>query len=424
MNATSRSAEAGHAIKIDRCRSCASNDMRVVYDLGELVSCGIFPRIGEKDPPALPLQLVQCGQCSLVQLAHNFPQDDLFRHSYGYRSGLNEAMIAHLSGIVSEICGRVALKAGDIILDIGSNDGTTLSRYTVPGLVRIGIDPTIDMFRKYYQPGIKAVADFFTAAKFHSVFPNGKAKVVTSIAMFYDLPDPNAFVRDIASVLAEDGIWVLEQSYLPTMIDRQSFDTICHEHLEYYGLRQIVDLMKNNGLRVVDAQLNEANGGSFRVTGCHAAAAYTSNTAAINALLEREEREGYAGPAPIERLRKSVEGVKARVVSFLTEAKATGKLVHGYGASTKGNTLLQYFGITADLLPAIADRNPTKFGCRTPGTNIPIISEEESRAQNPVYYFVLPWHFREGFIARENAFLKRGGGLVFPLPQFEIVRAP
>lgn len=412
------------ASRIGRCRSCSSENLRVLLDLGNLVSCGIFPKADEPDPPALPLTLVQCGACSLVQLAHNFKQDNLFRHNYGYRSGLNEAMISHLAGIVTEICSRIELRAGDVILDIGSNDGTTLGRYTLPGLRKIGIDPTIDIFRQYYQPDIQTVADFFSAKNFRKLVPDAKARVVTSIAMYYDLPDPNAFARDIADILAPDGIWVLEQSYLPSMIERMSFDTICHEHLEYYGLRQIVEIMRRAGLRVIDTALNDANGGSFRVTVCHAQAPYAANDAAIAAWLEREDREGYRGDAPFVRLKAGIEDVKARVISFLTEARRAGQLVHGYGASTKGNTLLQYFGLGPDLIPAIADRNPGKYGCRTPGTNIPIISEAESRAQNPAYYFVLPWHFRDGFIQREQDFLARGGGLVFPLPTFDIVRKP
>jgi hypothetical protein len=388
-----------------------------------MVSCGIFSRPDEPKPAALPLELAQCARCSLVQLGHDFKQDDLFRQAYGYRSGLNEAMISHLTGIVAEIRNRVPLRSGDIVLDIGSNDGTTLGRYDVPGLIRIGIDPTIEVFRQYYQPGIITITDFFTAGKFRSAIPGAKAKVVTSIAMFYDLPDPNVFAGNVAEILAEDGIWVLEQSYLPTMIERLSFDTICHEHLEYYGLRQIADIMNRNGLRIVDAQLNDANGGSFRVTVCRQNASYVSNTPAIDALLDKELHDGYLGAAPIERLQKGIQEIKAQVISFLVKAKESGELVHGYGASTKGNTLLQYFGITPDLLPVIAERNPTKFGCLTPGTNIPIISEAESRAQKPDFYFVLPWHFRENFIKREQAFLDQGGGMIFPLPKFEIVRA-
>jgi len=369
----------------------------------------------------MPLEVTQCTSCNLVQLRHDFHQNDLFRHSYGYRSGINEAMRAHLLGVVASIGRRVSLREGDIVLDIGSNDGTTLSFYQSPKVVRAGIDPTIDNFKQYYDPEILTLADFFTHESFRKLIPSGKARVVTSIAMFYDLPNPNTFVDDIRKVLADDGIWVVEQSYLPTMVETSSFDTICHEHLEYYGLGQIVRLVEQNGLRVVDVSLNDVNGGSFQVSVCHQGASFGRNDTAINALLERESREGYLGPAPFEQLKKQVSQVRDNVMGFLHDAKSSGRLVHGYGASTKGNTLLQHFGISTDLLPAIAERNASKFGCRTPGTRIPIISEEASRAQRPDFYFVLPWHFRQGFVVRERAFLEGGGKLAFPLPKFEIV---
>jgi NDP-4-keto-2,6-dideoxyhexose 3-C-methyltransferase len=402
------------------CRICRSSSLKSVFNLGELVSCGVFPRANEPDPPSMPLELIQCADCGLVQTRHNYQRDDLFRHTYGYRSGINESMMAHLASLVASVERRLQLREGDIVLDIGSNDGTTLGFYQTPGLIRIGIDPTIENFKKYYHPRVITVADFFTADNFNKLKLGRRARAVTSIAMFYDLPDPNGFVADVRDVLAPDGIWVLEQSYLPTMIDTSSFDTVCHEHLEYYGLRQIALLAERNGMRVVDVSLNDVNGGSFQITICHEAGPWQSNVKSINALLDREQAEGYDAATPFDRLRSNVATIRDQLLTFLTEAKGAGKLVHGYGASTKGNTLLQHFGITASELPAIADRNQTKFGCRTPGTNIPIISEIESRAQNPDYYLVLPWHFRDGFIARERQFLERGGKFVFPLPKFEV----
>jgi GDP-mannose 4,6-dehydratase len=407
---------------IRKCRICGHPSLHTVFDLGSLASCGRFPAADEPESPTGPLEVVQCASCKLVQLRHDFHGDDLFRHTYGYRSGLNETMKTHLSKLIAGLCERQhPLRPGDIVLDIGSNDGTSLGFYQAPGLVRVGIDPTIERFEKYYAPGILTLADFFTAANFRKLVPAGKARIVTTIAMFYDLADPNAFVADIGKVLADDGLWCTEQSYLPTMIDNASFDTICHEHLEYYTLRGIMLLAARNGLRVIDVALNDVNGGSFQVVLGHANSPLQPNQAAIDSLLLKEEREGYGSGAPFERLKSLVSDARKSVMGFLTEAKSSGRLVHGYGASTKGNTLLQYFGITADLMPVIAEVNATKFGCRTPGTGIPIISEEQSRQQRPYAYFVLPWHFREGIIRRERAFLESGGVLVFPMPRFEIV---
>jgi len=232
------------------------------------------------------------------------------------------------------------------------------------------------------------------------------------------------FVRDVASVLSDDGIWVLEQSYLPAMLERRSFDTICHEHLEYYCLHQIMRLCEANGLRIVDVQFNDVNGGSFQVTVCQRNGTVAErHDEAIAQILEDELRAGFLTPMPFQKFGQEIVRLRARTLSFLVEQKRRGKLVHGYGASTKGNTLLQLFGITADLLPAIADRNPDKDGSRTPGSDIPIISEVQSRQMRPDCYFVLPWHFRDSFIARERKFLEDGGTFVFPLPDFEIYSA-
>jgi NDP-4-keto-2,6-dideoxyhexose 3-C-methyltransferase len=405
------------------CRICASSQFRELFDLGRLRSCSVFPRQNEADPPAAPLDLIQCAACGLVQLSHDFAGDDLFRSTYGYRSGLNESMVSHLGSIAASVQRRIALEPGDVVLDIGSNDGTLLSLYSLPNIVRIGIDPTIARFRKYYSPGVLTLDEFFTEKNFRSLCPSAPARVITSISMFYDLPSPNDFVRDIASILATDGIWVLEQSYLPSMVDRNSFDTVCHEHLEYYCLRQIIDLAARHGLRIFDVSLNDINGGSFQVWVCHADASYPSNTESISRLAKAEERLGYSSGKPILDLKARVTSVRDDVLEFLTNARRQGKLVHGYGASTKGNTLLQFFGITPELLPAIAERNEEKFGCRTPGSGIPIISEEESRALRPDYYFVLPWHFRNAFLQRESEFIARGGRFVFPLPNLDIVPA-
>lgn len=406
---------------INHCRICGGESLSEVFSLGHLASCGVFPLRTQPEAPRAPLTLVQCGDCGLVQLLHNFDADDLFRQSYGYRSGINESMVSHLREIAANVMYRVNFKPGDIMLDIGSNDGTSLSFYRqVRELRRIGIDPTIANFKSYYEAGIQTVGDFFTAGNFEKVTGGQKAKAITSISMLYDLPDPNAFVADVASALAPDGLWVFEQSYLPLMVERGSFDTICHEHLEYYGMHQINLLMKRHGLRAFDVRVNDVNGGSFQIWACHSAGPYITNAAAVELLLRKERLEGYLGPEPIRALRDVTEAARRKTLAFLEECVSVGKLVHGYGASTKGNTLLQHFEITPRLLPAIADRNSDKYGARTPGTLIPIISEEESRSARPDFYFVLPWHFRDGFISREKAFLERGGKFVFPLPVFEI----
>jgi len=406
---------------ITYCRICKFKNLKPLLDLGKLVSCGTFPKIKKRHPPKVPLRIVMCNNCKLVQTKHNYDQNSLFRGNYGYRSGINESMRRHLKEIVKNLKKKIKLFKGDIVLDIGSNDGTTLKYYKNKKIIRVGIDPTINKFKKNYPKDIITSSNFFSYKNYKKLKLNKKAKIITSIAMFYDLNDPNIFVQDIVKVLDKDGIWLTEQSYLPTKVERKSFDTICHEHLEYYTLKQIDFLAKKHAMRIVDVKINDINGGSFQVMLCHKNSSLSSKRRKILKILKQEKLKGYHGSIPIKKLIIKIKKIKAKVINFLIKNKNEGKIVHGYGASTKGNTLLQYFNISKDLITAIADRNKDKFGHCTPGSNIPIISEDKSRLLRPDYYFVLPWHFYKNFINREKKYLKRGGKFVFPLPNFKIV---
>lgn len=409
-----------HSIQF--CRICQSSDLHILFDLGQLSSCGYFLNTKQENKaPAAPICLIRCQNCGLVQLQHNYDQDNLFRNTYGYRSGLNASMVQHLSALVQSIQKKIPLSSSDTVLDIGSNDATLLKSYSVPGLHRIGIDPSIEQFQAFYPADIERCSDFFTQANFKKIAPNTTAKVITSISMFYDLPDPNTFVADIAAILHNDGMWIFEQSYLPTMLKRNSFDTICHEHLEYYALKQIITLLKRHKLHVIDVLFNDINGGSFQVYACHESAPYSSDTSKIEKILKEEQIMGLDTLEPFENFWQRIEAIKHQLIQFLKKCQNEDKKVHGYGASTKGNTLLQHFNITPELISLIADCNDTKWGYCTPGTNIPIVSENDSRNQSPDYYLVLPWHFRNNFLQREKSFLDNGGQFIFPLPQFELV---
>ena len=411
------------SFKIEGCRICGSGGLETVLDLGELVSCGFFPATVDEEPEPTPLALVRCADCTLVQLAHDYEQSELFGQDYGYRSGLNAAMAAHLGTLVDLVKANVTLAPGDTVVDIGSNDCTLLRHYgEEPALRRIGVDPTIRLFSGYYPADVIQAPDFFTP-DIVPLIGEGRARAITSISMFYDLPDPSSFVAAIAAALAPDGVWLLEQSYLPRMVDQTSFDTVCHEHLEYYALGPIVRLAETHGLHVADVRFNDVNGGSFQLVVRHRAAADEPRSTKVAEVLAREAAAGYGGLAPFTRLSAQVDDIRAKTKAFFEEAAREGKAVHGYAASTKGNTLLQAFGIGPDQLAAIADVNEQKWGKMTPGSHIPIISEADSRAAKPDYYFALAWHFRDAFIAREAEFLKAGGRIVFPLPRFEIVDA-
>lgn len=405
------------------CRICGNNDLRSVLNLGEQCLTGRFPASPSQRLTRGPLELVKCHgplSCGLVQLHHIYDPDEMYGPGYGYRSSLNRSMVDHLRQAVTTLCQRAEPRPDDLVLDIGSNDGTLLSFYPEEGATLVGIDPSAEQFRKYYRKDIQLIVDYFSAEVFARRFGGRKARIVTSIAMFYDLADPLAFMRGVAGILADDGVWLFEQSYMPTMLKVNAYDTVCHEHLEYYGLRQIHRMAELSGLRICDVTLDNVNGGSFAVTAVKAGSSVPTNDKVVNAMLEQERAEGLDTLAPYEAFARRVSDHRDKLRALLASLKAKGKKVLGYGASTKGNVVLQYCGITPDELPAIAEVNQDKFGCFTPGTNIPIISEAEARDRKPDYFLVFPWHFRDNILKREAGWINGGGKMILPFPQIEI----
>jgi hypothetical protein len=335
---------------------------------------------------------------------------------------LNQSMVDHLSSKVAYLERLVDLKPGETVLDIGSNDCTLLKAYSVSGIERVGIDPTGEKFADYYPDDVKLVPDFFSADAYVSTGAQ-PAKIVTSIAMFYDLDDPIAFARQIEMSLADDGIWHFEQSYMPSMLRLNSYDTICHEHLEYYSLGVVRRILDAAEMKVVDVIMNNVNGGSFAVTAAKKTnSAFQPNDAVINWLLEQEGRMGINTPKPYRDFEERVFRHREDLVRLIRSLRADGKTVLGYGASTKGNVVLQFCGFGPDDITAIADVNPEKFGRVTPGTHIPIISEADASAMQPDYYLVLPWHFKDGILRRERKYLNAGGKFIFPFPEIEIIQ--
>jgi len=355
-------------------------------------------------------------RCGLLQLAHSYPLAEMYGESYGYRSANNRTMVQHLHRKVERLQRFATIKPGDSVLDIGSNDGTLLGFYGHPSLRRIGIDPSAGRFAREYPQEATLLVDFFDPAKVLPFSgPNG-FKVITSLAMFYDLDEPLAFMRDIESLLAPDGVWVFEQSYLPDMIERLAYDSVCHEHLSYYSLHAILWMARRAGLKIVDIERNGINGGSFSITAARESAPYPASAAAVAQLLAFEHGMGLDSLATYLAFAQRVAQHRVRLQDLLSTARRRGDLVLGYGASTKGNVILQYCRFTPHDLPAIAEKYPAKFGCVTPGTRIPIVPEADARARNPRAFLVLPWYFRDEIVARESAFTASGGQLLFPLP--------
>ena len=408
-------------IKIEKCRVATSDHLIPILNLGQQVLTGVFPKTAQEVVTRGPLELVWCPESGLVQLNHTYNPEEMYGANYGYRSGLNQSMVDHLTSKVLYLQRLVALQHNDIVLDIGSNDGTTLKAYTVSGINRIGIDPTGSKFRQYYTSDIRLVPDFFSANAYRSVFSKS-AKIITSISMLYDLDSPVDFARQIAEVLAPDGIWHFEQSYMPSMLRMNSYDTICHEHLEYYSLAVIQKILEQADLQLVDVVTNAVNGGSFAVTATHCSCkTIKPNHSVIDWLLQQENRMGLTTPAPYREFENRVFRHRDDLTRLIQSLNADGKKVLGYGASTKGNVTLQFCGFTAEDIPAIADVNPDKFGCVTPGSHIPIVSESDAKTMNPDYFLVLPWHFKDGILRREKEYLSRGGKFIFPFPEVEIV---
>ncbi|MBF0422080.1 MAG: class I SAM-dependent methyltransferase [Magnetococcales bacterium] len=406
------------------CRICNSNQLAPVFSLGEMAMTGIFPKYPDQPVSRGELALVKCDQtsnpdgCGLLQLAHNFDLTEMYGIHYGYRSGLNASMVNHLRAIVADITKRITLSSEDLVVDIGSNDGTLLSFYPEPVPVRVGIDPTGIKFSSYYPKDVQLIPDFFRSESFRERFGNRKAKVVTSVAMFYDLPDPMGFMSEVKSCLSEDGLWLIEFGYMPRMLETLAYDAVCHEHLEYYGFSQIHWMCDRVGFRITDISFNDTNGGSIRLILSPSPLAVESEK--VRQVLADENRAGLATMDPYFYFAQRIIQHREEMRAFVSKIKREGKRVLGYGASTKGNVVLQYCNFTKEDIPSIADVNEDKYGRVTPGSLIPIISEKEAKALNPDYLLVLPWHFEKFIIQREVEFIKNGGRLLFPLPNIRI----
>ncbi len=411
------------------CRICGAGNLKPVIDLGKQYLQGAFVKPGVFDAPArrIPTELVRCdpeaseGACGLLQTSVSVPPEVLYS-SYWYRSGTNQTMRDHLAGIANEAAGMIE-RPEALALDIGCNDGTLL-RALPSSFKKIGIDPS--NIARQGEGDYEVVNDFFPSTALTQALAGRLCDVVTSIAMFYDLEAPQTFVRELKSILSPDGIWIFEMSYMPLMLEMNSYDTICHEHLEYYSLAVIERLMRLCGMKIVRVGFNDINGGSIRCYATHADCyRYSSpeNMAELHRVRQREFELELDTDRPYRFFQERIDKHKTQLSDLVRKLRRDGKTIHIYGASTKGNTILQWCGLDGSLIPYAADRNPDKSGARTLGTDIAIISEDESRAMRPDYYLVLPWHFRKEFIERESKTMLAGTKFIFPLPEIEIIGA-
>ena len=385
-------------------------------------SSGIFPKSKDALVPAAELRLFQCANCTLVQLGESLPQEILFGESYGYRSGLNQSMVKHLGDLASYLARKVELDPEACVVDIGANDGTLLRALlgAFPKIRTIAVDPTLSAWESYYDFDCTFIPEFFT----RKVLPqneSGNVGLVTSIAMLYDLPDPTQFMQDVYDSLRPGGYWFTEQSYLPEMIRLNSYDTICHEHLEYYSLTSLNYMFTKVGFRIQDVRFSNSNGGAIGIL-LQKPPVILPNNYFVEWILKSESSNPLLTDKKFVHFASLVEQ-QISDLSLLVETLTVNEKARivGYGASTKGNTILQAANLNSSRILAIEEINPRKFGHITPKTHIPITDKEEINSLQPTHKLVLPWHFRESIIAREHNFLKNGGNLIFPLPKIEIV---
>jgi len=401
---------------IEKCRSCKSKKLDYILSLGNLYLADW--RDDKQLPPAYPLTLYKCAQCHLVQLDNTVSSNLLYNDHYGYRSGTNQTMRDHLKGIADAAANLVTLNKGDCVLDIGANDGTLLKSYSNTDIVRIGFDPVEKFQELYTGTGITLVNDFFNENTYRNRFGSKKLKVITAISMFYDLEDPHAFVAGLEKLLEEDGLIIIQQNYLVKMLESNAFCNIVHEHVEFYSLLAMTNLVKNHNLEIFKIETNDLNGGSFRTyigkKGKRPIDRSVGDMQKAESDLKIETIEPYA------RFAQRVDDITLRLYDLIKNLHDNGKRIYAYGASTRGNTLLQYARLDNKLIEKAVERNPEKFGKIFASAGIPVISEEQARKEKPDYMLVLPWFFKPEFLQRETDYMDNGGHLIFPLPKIEI----
>jgi hypothetical protein len=409
----------------ETCRVCGSSKLTTILSLGDQFVTN-FVEESMKDHVKGTLELVLCnvedGGCGLLQLKHTLDHDVLYR-KYWYRSGISTMMVKALADVVSSAEKLIKLSPGDIVIDIGSNDGTLLRQFKTSGLTTVGFEPS-NLWKLGNEGTSKIIHDYFNYEAFKREFGNKKAKLMTSIAMFYDLEDPNTFVEDVKKCLDKDGLWIIQMNYLGLMLENNTFDNISHEHLEYYSLTSLENLLNRHDMEPFDVELNDVNGGSFRIYVRHKGAKIRGFPGAekrLKELKENEKEKGLGKNKAYDEFARKIEGIRRDLMGFLNQEVKKGKRIFIYGASTRGLVVLQYFGIDKNLIEAAVDKNPDKWGKYIVGTDIPIMSVEQYRKEKPDYLFILPYHFIEEIKDQEKDFLKKGGKMIVAIPRFRII---
>ena len=402
---------------IKKCRSCNSSEITPILSLGNLALSDFVT--DDTKAPSFPLTLVLCKNCFLLQLKHTTPSSLLYTEHYGYRSGINQTMRNELKEIAEQSMDKIDDSGKKIIaVDIGANDGTLLKNYP-ENVKKVAVEPVKKLAKNCKDFADVVINDFFNYESYEKAMGGKKADIVTAISCFYDMEEPNVFVEDVTKILDKNGIFVIQQNYLVKMLTQNAFDNIVHEHIEYYSLISLQNLLSRHNLEVFDLELRELNGGSFRTyigyKGMRPISTAVYEQTELEKLIKLDRKKIYSD------FSKRIKENKKAVQAFIKEANAAGKKIYLYGASTRGNTLLQYYGITNKQIPYAVERNPEKWGTKIASVGIEIISEEQARIEKPDYMLVLPWFFKTEFLKREKKYLHSGGHFIFPLPQFEVI---
>lgn len=405
------------SISIKKCRSCDSKNLEEIISLGKLYLSDFLQK--NLKPKSYPLTLVLCKKCFLLQLKHTTPKNALYTERYGYKSGINQTMKDELKEIVGDAIKKIDKPINKIIgVDIGANDGTLLSFYPKK-VYRIAVEPIKKFAKESRKNADEVINNFFTYESYSKKIKNKKADIITAISCFYDMPEPNKFVSDVKKIMDDDGIFIIQQNYLVGMLEQNAFDNIVHEHLEYYSLLSLTNLLKKHDLEIFDVKLRELNGGSFKTYICHKGKRTISKNVLEMQLSEKKlklnNKKIYKDFA--KRINENKEELSELIKKILKEKKT----IYIYGASTRGNTLLQFYKLNNNHVKFAVERNSEKHGKIIASVGIPIISEEQARIDQPDYMLVLPWFFKSEFLKRENKYLKSGGHFIFPLPKLEVV---
>ena len=399
---------------IENCRLCGTSDFIEAFSLGMQVVKDFIDSPNDVSKKG-PLDLILCNSCGFLQLRHTFSKEYLYNH-YWYRSGTSPTMIIELADIVKSASSMVNLEDGDFVIDIGANDGTLLKQYENNNLTKVGFEPS-NLWKYGASPGTTIINDYFNAKSYSERFPGKKAKIITSIAMFYDLDDPNRFIEDIKSLLHSEGVWIVQMNYLGLMLKNLGYDNVCHEHVGYYSLTTMEYLLSKHDMEVFDVKLNNVNGGSFRLYIKHSSdKSKKINTGAINQIRAAEDKMSISKPHTYAEFSEQIEKQREKLISLLSELSKNGKNILIYGASTRGLVILEYCGIDSNIIKYATDKNSDKWGKYLSGTGIKIISLEEYRKINPDYLLVLPYQYATEIANQERDFLNGGGNLIIPLP--------